>query len=71
MEKDMKKVVNLILLIVWMIVIFLFSSANPKESLETSDKVIDVGINITENISGNKVSSENKEKPLILHRYRM
>jgi len=60
----MKKIINLTLLIIWMIVIFLFSSADSKKSIATSDKVIDTGITITESISGNKTSSESKEKTI-------
>lgn len=60
----MKRIMNLTLLIIWMIVIFLFSSASSNKSIATSDKVINTGITITESISGNKTSNEVKEKTI-------
>ena len=53
-----KKVLNIILLVIWMIVIFLFSSQNGPKSTDTSNQVTKTFITITANITGNSYTEE-------------
>ncbi|MBQ8234474.1 MAG: VanZ family protein [Bacilli bacterium] len=53
------KTLNILLLVLWMLIIFTFSNANSTKSTNTSDKVIDIGINIVDSIRNEK--TENKE----------
>ena len=56
----MKKVISIIVLILWMIVIFSFSSADANESTGTSDKVIGTMIEIKDKITDSNTSIEDK-----------
>jgi VanZ family protein len=58
---NMKKwqIINIILIILWMIIIFLFSSANGIESEHQSDVII---IKTAEIINKEKIPEENKQK---------
>lgn len=58
----MKKIISIILLILWMIIIFLFSSADANKSLGTSDKVISATIQIKDKITNETTSACDKEK---------
>ena len=53
-----KKVLNIILLIIWMVVIFMFSSQNAIKSTNTSNQVTKTFITITANITGNSYTEE-------------
>ena len=53
------KTLNILLLVLWMLIIFTFSNANSTKSTNTSDKVIDIGINLVDSIRIEK--TENKE----------
>lgn len=57
----MKKIISFIVLILWMIVIFSFSSADANKSTGTSDKVITTMIEIKDKITNNKTPNNEKE----------
>lgn len=57
----MKKTISFIVLILWMIVIFSFSSANANKSTGTSDKVITAMIEIKDKITNNETPNNEKE----------
>lgn len=57
----MKKTISFIVLILWMIVIFSFSSADANKSTSTSDKVITTMIEIKDKITNNETSNNEKE----------
>ena len=57
----MKKIISFIVLILWMIVIFSFSSADANKSTGTSDKVITTMIEIKDKITNNETSNNEKE----------
>ena len=57
----MKKIISFIVLILWMIVIFSFSSADANKSTSTSDKVITTMIEIKDKITNNETSNNEKE----------
>lgn len=62
-----QKIISVILLLLWMGIIFSFSSANANESTETSNKVMDVPINIIDKIKGTNTSQSERIK--IYERY--
>lgn len=53
----MAKFINIVLLIVWLVIIFIFSCENGENSKSTSISVTDSGVNIANKITGNKISS--------------
>lgn len=57
----MKKIISFIALILWMIVIFSFSSADANKSTGTSDKVITTMIEIKDKITNNETPNNEKE----------
>ena len=57
----MKKIISFIALILWMIVIFSFSSADANKSTGTSDKVITTMIEIKDKITNNETPNNKKE----------
>lgn len=57
----MKKTISFIVLILWMIVIFSFSSADANKSTSTSDKVITTMIEIKDKITNNETPNNEKE----------
>ena len=57
----MKKIISFIVLILWMIVIFSFSSADAHKSTGTSDKVITTMIEIKDKITNNETPNNEKE----------
>ena len=57
----MKKIISFIALILWMIVIFSFSSADANKSTSTSDKVITTMIEIKDKITNNETPNNEKE----------
>ena len=57
----MKKTISFIVLILWMIVIFSFSSADANKSTGTSDKVITTMIEIKDKITNNETTNNEKE----------
>lgn len=57
----MKKITSFIVLILWMIVIFSFSSADANKSTGTSDKVITTMIEIKDKITNNETPNNEKE----------
>lgn len=57
----MKKIISFIVLILWMIVIFSFSSADANKSTDTSDKVITTMIEIKDKITNNETPNNEKE----------
>jgi len=57
----MKKIISFIVLILWMIVIFSFSSADANKSTGTSDKVITTMIEIKDKIINNETPNNEKE----------
>ena len=57
----MKKIISFIVLILWMIVIFSFSSADVNKSTGTSDKVITTMIEIKDKITNNETPNNEKE----------
>lgn len=57
----MKKKLSIVLLIIWMIVIFAFSSAEADKSTNSSDQVINTFIEIKDKITDNKTSDYDKE----------
>ena len=57
----MKKTISFIVLILWMIVIFSFSSADANKSTGTSDKVITTMIEIKDKITNNETPNNEKE----------
>ena len=57
----MKKTISFIMLILWMIVIFSFSSADANKSTGTSDKVITTMIEIKDKITNNETPNNEKE----------
>lgn len=57
----MKKTISIISLILWMIVIFSFSSANANKSTGTSDKVITTMIEIKDKITDQETPISEKE----------
>ena len=57
----MKKIISFIVLILWMIVIFSFSSADANKSTGTSDKVITTMIEIKDKITNNETPKNEKE----------
>ena len=57
----MKKIISFIVLILWMIVIFSFSSADANKSTGTSDKVIPTMIEIKDKITNNETPNNEKE----------
>ena len=57
----MKKIISFIVLILWMIVIFSFSSADAYKSTGTSDKVITTMIEIKDKITNNETPNNEKE----------
>lgn len=57
----MKKIISFIVLILWMIVIFSFSSADANKSTSTSDKVITTMIEIKDKIINNETPNNEKE----------
>ena len=57
----MKKTISIILLILWMIIIFSFSSADANKSTGTSDKVITTMIEIKDRITDQETPINEKE----------
>ena len=57
----MKKIISFIVLILWMIAIFSFSSADANKSTSTSDKVITTMIEIKDKITNNETPNNEKE----------
>lgn len=57
----MKKTISFIVLILWMIVIFSFSSSDANKSTGTSDKVITTMIEIKDKITNNETPNNEKE----------
>lgn len=57
----MKKIISFIVLILWMIIIFSFSSADANKSTGTSDKVITTMIEIKDKITNNETPNNEKE----------
>lgn len=57
----MKKIISIVSLILWMIVIFSFSSADANKSTSTSDKVITTMIEIKDKITNNETPNNEKE----------
>ena len=57
----MNKIISFIVLILWMIVIFSFSSADANKSTGTSDKVITTMIEIKDKITNNETPNNEKE----------
>lgn len=57
-----KKVIYTILLIIWMIVIFMFSNANSTSSQKTSDTVTKKVIETTSKVTHTKVNKKDEEK---------
>ena len=57
----MKKTISIVSLILWMIVIFSFSSADANKSTGTSDKVITTMIEIKDKITNNETPNNEKE----------
>ena len=57
----MKKTISIISLILWMIIIFSFSSANANKSTGTSDKVITTMIEIKDKITDQETPISEKE----------
>ena len=57
----MKKIISFIALILWMIVIFSFSSADANKSTGTSDKVITTMIEIKDKITNKETPNNEKE----------
>lgn len=57
----MKKIISFIVLILWMIVIFSFSSADANKSTGTSDKVITTMIEIKDKITDQETPVSEKE----------
>ena len=57
----MKKIISFIVLILWMIVIFSFSSADANKSTGTSDKVITTMIEIKDKITDQETPISEKE----------
>ena len=57
----MKKTISIVSLILWMIVIFSFSSADANKSTGTSDKVITTMIKIKDKITNNETPNNEKE----------
>ncbi len=57
----MKKTISFIVLILWMIVIFSFSSADANKSTGTSDKVITTMIEIKDKITNKETPNNEKE----------
>ena len=57
----MKKTISIVSLILWMIVIFSFSSADANKSTSTSDKVITTMIEIKDKITNNETPNNEKE----------
>ncbi len=57
----MKKTISIVLLILWMIIIFSFSSADANKSTGTSDKVITTMIEIKDKITNNETPNNEKE----------
>ena len=57
----MKKTISFIVLILWMIAIFSFSSADANKSTGTSDKVITTMIEIKDKITNNETPNNEKE----------
>ena len=57
----MKKIISFIVLILWMIVIFSFSSADANKSTGTSDKLITTMIEIKDKITNNETPNNEKE----------
>ena len=57
----MKKTISFIVLILWMIVIFSFSSADANKSTGTSDKVITTMIEIKDKITNNETPNNERE----------
>ena len=57
----MKKTISIASLILWMIVIFSFSSADANKSTGTSDKVITTMIEIKDKITNNETPNNEKE----------
>lgn len=58
----MKKIISIILLILWMITIFYFSNADANKSTSTSDKVITTIIEIKDKITSQTTPVSEKEK---------
>lgn len=56
-----KKFINIILLIIWMIIIFMFSNQNAKTSQATSDKVASDIVNTVEIVTGKDISTNDKK----------
>ena len=57
-----KKIIYTVLLIIWMIVIFLFSNANNTNSQKTSDNVTKKVIETTSKITNTKIDKKKEEK---------
>ena len=57
----MKKIISFIVSILWMIVIFSFSSADANKSTGTNDKVITTMIEIKDKITNNETPNNEKE----------
>lgn len=64
-----KRIVLTTLLILWMIVIFMFSSEDATNSQNTSDKVTKTTINVVSSITKNEVSDSKKENITINTRF--
>lgn len=63
--KRYNKIISIILVVLWMGVIFSFSSENGTNSTSTSNKVTEVIVNVTSLVTGNKVDDETLNKIMI------
>ncbi len=58
---NMKKIILYILVIIWMVVIFMFSNQKSDESTKQSSRVIDLIITVTEKINNKKLTDIERE----------
>ena len=58
---EFKKIISTILLIIWMVIIFLFSNEDAKLSQSKSDKVAVTTINTVSNITGKNYTKTDRE----------
>lgn len=64
-----KKIISTILLIIWMVVIFLFSNEDATLSQSKSDQVAKTTINTVSNITGKNYSNKEKEDFVLKSRF--
>ena len=55
-----KRIIYTVLLVLWMIIIFMFSNQNANNSQSTSDKVISTIIEIVETVTNNEISEDKR-----------